>query len=253
LFSGNSANGVAGGIYNYVGILTVADSTFSGNSANSIGGLFNFGGTLTVTGSTFSGNSAGFGGGGLHNDQGPATVTNSTFSGNQTANAGGGVSNTGGTLTIANSTFSGNSGPIGGSVYNYFGTVTLKSTVLAGSTAGGECAGDNPTYIDGGYNMADDGTCAFNAIGSANSVSAASLNLGTLASNGGPTQTIAPRVGSAVIDVIPNGTNGCGTTLTKDQRGITRPQNLTCDIGAFEFSPNDLLPIIKRRGQLTSQ
>lgn len=62
--------------------------------------------------------------------------------------------------------------------------------------------------------------------------------------NGGPTQTIALEQGSPAIDAIPVGVNGCGTTITTDQRGITRPQGSGCDIGAVEVerqSPAQLL------------
>ena len=52
---------------------------------------------------------------------------------------------------------------------------------------------------------------------------------------GDPLLTLMPRAGSPVIDAIPNGTNGCGTTLTTDQRGAPRPINGKCDIGAVEY------------------
>ncbi|MDW8392512.1 MAG: hypothetical protein RMK84_20585, partial [Oscillochloridaceae bacterium] len=61
------------------GTLTVTNSTFSGNSAAGLGGgIYNDGGTLTVTNSTFSGNSAsaGGGGGGLYVPGGTATLKN---------------------------------------------------------------------------------------------------------------------------------------------------------------------------------
>jgi hypothetical protein len=56
--------------------------------------------------------------------------------------------------------------------------------------------------------------------------------LGPLASNGGPTQTIALLKGSPAIDYIPLAL--CPKT---DQRGHKRPDNpheSACDIGAFE-------------------
>jgi hypothetical protein len=62
--------------------------------------------------------------------------------------------------------------------------------------------------------------------------------LGTLADNGGPTQTIAPNVDSPLIDKIPPGVNGCGTSVTTDQRGVPRPQGAGCDIGAVEVTGN---------------
>jgi hypothetical protein len=61
-----------------------------------------------------------------------------------------------------------------------------------------------------------------------------------LANNGGPTQTCALPVGSSAIDGIPNGLSGCGTTFTRDQRFVVRPQPAAgaCDVGAYEaFGP----------------
>jgi len=57
-------------------------------------------------------------------------------------------------------------------------------------------------------------------------------NLGHLANNGGPTFTRVPNPPSMAIDAIPNGTNGCGTTLTTDLRGAPRPINRRCDTPA---------------------
>jgi hypothetical protein len=57
-----------------------------------------------------------------------------------------------------------------------------------------------------------------------------------LANNGGPTQTYALLPGSPAIDQIPPGINGCGTSVSTDQRGVSRPQGSGCDIGAYELS-----------------
>ena len=54
--------------------------------------------------------------------------------------------------------------------------------------------------------------------------------LGPLADNGGPTQTHAVLPGSPAIDAIPAG----DCVVATDQRGIARPRDSGCDIGAFE-------------------
>jgi len=68
-------------------------------------------------------------------------------------------------------------------------------------------------------------------------VTAAALNLGALADNGGPTMTHALLPGSVAIDRIPAAmcVDDGGQPLTEDQRGVARPQGATCDVGAFEY------------------
>ena len=51
--------------------------------------------------------------------------------------------------------------------------------------------------------------------------------------NGGPTETLALRRGSAAINGVPEGGAHCPAT---DQRGVRRPEGRACDIGAFEFA-----------------
>ena len=49
--------------------------------------------------------------------------------------------------------------------------------------------------------------------------------LGPLAFNGGPgMETMALRSGSPGLNVVPSTSNGCGTTVATDERGVARPQ-----------------------------
>ena len=57
----------------------------------------------------------------------------------------------------------------------------------------------------------------------------ASPELGPLADNGGPTQTQALLPGSPAIDSADD--SACPAT---DQRGVSRPQGASCDVGAYE-------------------
>jgi CSLREA domain-containing protein len=205
--------------------LTVADGKDSGAG----GGLLNDGGEVKVRNSTFSGNSSQRFGGGIANF-GALEVTNSTFSGNSAPN-GGGISNGfRATLEVTNSTFSGNSATqSGGGIINE-GSTTLKNTIVANSTQGGNCVGP---ITDAGYNIEDGTSCGFDP--NNNSMpSTEPLLADSLANNGGPTKTIALLEGSPALNAIPNATNGCGTQITTDQRGVSRPQGSGCDIGAFE-------------------
>jgi CSLREA domain-containing protein len=225
-----------GGIFNDQGTLKVFNSTFSGNSADvsasaNGAGIFNDQGTLEVFNSTFSKNSAGNLGGGIENFQGTLKVFNSTFSKNR-AGGGGGIFTFAGTLEVSNSTFSENSADHGGGIYKHLGGATLSNTIVANSPSGGNCGSELIT--DGGYNVDDGTTCGFEEANNSKPSTDPRLDPDGLKNNGGPTRTIALLRGSPAINAIPQGDNGCATTIRKDQRGVTRPQGAGCDIGAFE-------------------
>ncbi|WP_083918733.1 Ig-like domain-containing protein [Rudaea cellulosilytica] len=249
IVAGNSVSGMlhttyGGGIYNSdSATITLVDSTLSGNSAIGSfgsgygGGIFNRG-TISLTGSTLSGNSAIGGGtangGGLWN-AGNGTLTNSTLSGNSASAElalGGGIYNVSTTPpTLVSVTLSGNSviGGIAGfgdgisnNVANTF-PMSLTNTVIADSCAG--------AFTDNGGNLDSGTSCGFTA---ATSKSNATLNLGPLANNGGPTQTMLPSVGSMAIDAGIDSVCTAAPVNGVDQRGIPRPQGAHCDSGAVE-------------------
>ena len=240
--SGNTTNYEGGGIISS-GTLTVTDSTISGNSANAGGGIATYGTVTTVTNSTLSGNTADSDGGGIFN-RGTMTVTNSTISGNSvgdpifSSSRGGGIFN-GGTMTVTNSTISGNSASIGvnsrgGGIFNG-GTVTVTNSLFTANTAphSANCAGGPDA--DSSNIVEDNDGCG----GSSGAVqkTAAEINLGPLADNGGPTLTHALLPGSVAIDFLaPDGSGNC--SLATDQRGVTRPQGGGCDVGAYEVVQN---------------
>src|SRR6266850_2038777 len=232
-FYGNvSYFGGGGGIANF-GTLTVINSTFEGNSAFIGGGIANFG-TLTVTNSKFIGNHGNYSGGGGIYSLGTLTVSNSTFSGNISFSNGGGIYNEGGpSVTVTNSTFSDNGSYSGrgGGIFNP-GRLTLRNTIVANSIFGGNCSFGSSLVDDGG-NLDTDGTCV-------GTISPDPL-LGPLQNNGGPTQTLAIPMASPAF----GGANVANCPAT-DQRGVLRPQFLSCDIGAYEFgTANSLLAALR--------
>lgn len=209
-----------------------ANTTFLGNVG---GGLNNDGGTVSISNSTFAYNSAtgGFGGG-LSNSLGTLSISNSTIANNSATYGGGGIYNLD-TVNITNSTIANNSG---GGIYNdccyptYTPTLTISRSIVA-ANAGGDCfnLAFNDTLADQGYNLSSDSSCGFTGTGSLQNTNP---KLGPLASNGGPTQTIALLNGSPASDAIPLTSALCPKT---DQRGHKRPDNLhesACDIGAYE-------------------
>ena len=259
-----------GGIGNS-GMLTVNNSTLSGNSASvggctkacrsGGGGIYNDG-TLTINRTTISGNGANIGacvlgcyaqGGGIYNG-GALAISNSTLSGNIASMVGcdafcyaqgGGIYNYySSTLTINNSTISGNSAKFikctGSACYvqggGIFGSATLQNSIVANNDARGlpwNCYG---TITSKGYNLGSDGTCRFNNTGDLNNTDP---KLGPLQNNGGPTQTQALLDGSPAIDAgnLSGCTDGKGHLLKTDQRGKPRPDKEDtggCDMGAYE-------------------
>ena len=202
--------------------------------------MYNDDSSPTLINVTFSSNSAATDGGGIYNDVSSPTLTNVTFSSNSAATFGGGIWNSVDSNPIlTHVTISGNSAVVGGGLYTESPptTPTLDNTILAGNTAafGPDCYGD---MVSGNYNLVGNPSdCDF--VIQANDQIGADPLLGPLADNGGETQTRALLIGSPAIDAIPFGVNGCGITVTSDQRGEDRPYPAGgyCDIGAYEYVP----------------
>jgi chitodextrinase len=258
-FTGNSApssSGTSGGGINNNGTLNLSTSTFTGNSAQEGGGVFNqktatitndaftsntatiYGGgallnaagTMTVTGSTFTGNT-GPGGGAIDNDT-TLSISDSTFNGNTGGTNGGGAIINFGPTTMTQTTVTGNSSPYGANILNYTGfTLKISMSIVGNGQGGGPNCGGGQPLTDAGYNIDTGSSCGFSTAN--HSLSSTNPQLGPLASNGGPTKTMALPVGSPAVDAIPASTPGC--TGTTDQRGITRTQGAGCDIGAYEL------------------
>lgn len=229
--NGNAGGGSGGGIYNaYDGTLTVTNATFSNNSAIfGGGGIYNDGGTLTVTNATFSSNSARFGGG-IYN-YGMLTVTNATFSSNS-ATYGGGVYSFD-TLTVTNSTFSGNSATTsGGGVYNT-AVLTLKNTLIANSTNGGDCVTIIALSGTNNNNLIEDSANACGLTHGVNgNIIGSDPNLGAL--TGSPAY-FPLNPGSPAIDAGDDVTCAAAPVSSQSQNSVTRPQGPQCDIGSYEL------------------
>ena len=142
-----------GGIIND-GILTMTNSTISGNTASTGGGITN-NGTISVTESTISDNRAmgpsnggpKSAGGGIYNN-GTLTVTNSTISDNMATESssqvlGGGIyNNSNGSLTVTDSTISGNtSSGFGAGIYSQGTGLTVNGSTISDNTASSSGAG----------------------------------------------------------------------------------------------------------------
>ena len=182
--------------------IVLSNSTVSGNSSGDINGGIAF----------YSG---GGGGGGARGDVAPIRIEFTTVTGNSAVDIGGvGIS-------------------------SYYGT-SIVGSVISGNTA----ATDPDIGFEPGSNTTADVSASLIGVDSSSgtlnldTASATLLGqdplLGPLADNGGPTFTHLPGAGSPLIDAIPSGEAGCGTTVVVDQRGEARPQGDGCDIGSLE-------------------
>ena len=167
------------------------------------------------------------------------TLTNTTLSGNSSGGRGGAIwsspnAGVGGATILQNVTFAANEAGEAGAAIDFAGGSTgFQNTVVALSTAGGNCAFSGGIRLTAGYNLDDDGSCTFDGTGDRLSVAS---GLGPLADHGGPTDTHLPDPGSPLIDA--GNPTGCiepdGAPLEADQRGVPRPQGPACDIGSVE-------------------
>ncbi|HET6975060.1 MAG TPA: Ig-like domain-containing protein [Pyrinomonadaceae bacterium] len=272
--SGNNASRVFN--INSGKTVSIIGLTISGGNAANGGGILNDG-ALTVVNSTISGNSATSDGAGIGNTATATSMTliNTTISGNTANGFGGGVDVLGGAATIINATITNNHGDNdntagggAGGLRNQGGTVTMHNTIVAGNFSGSGTgtrndiegalqAASSNNLIGDGTNMTGitDGVNG-NQVGS--SGSPINPQLGSLADNGGLTQTHALLSTSTAIEAGSNanlpvdtfdldGDANTAETLPVDQRGTGFPRvadsadaNVvqTVDIGAFELHPS---------------
>lgn len=237
---GNVGGGVAFGEYFGIG----------GGGAGLGGAIFNHAGMLTLINTTLVGNQAAGGTGGTRAQGGTA------FSAGNGSGLGGAVFNLNGSVSVSFSTLAGNTADNGGALYSlgytsdgtggtgsHAASVTLANSILANSIGSGDndlivdqpgstAAGANKaasTFNPSGPNLVMASAALGGATGLPTNFISEDPKLGTLSSNGGPTQTLLPGADSLAIDAA-----AC-TDLNADQRGLARPQGAQCDLGAVEY------------------
>ncbi len=206
-----------------------------------VGGAILNSGVLTVVGCTFAGNYAE--GGGAITSNGTLTLMQCTFAGNSTTDLGGNAIFNFGSLAVTQCTISNNfSARNGGAIRcEQNGNLTLTNSIVAGNTASDPgtdilSIGLGPVLTVSGTNIVQS-IAGLSQTGSGTIINADPL-LVSLGSYGGPTNTMIPKLGSPAIDhgsnaSVPNDP-ATGLPFTTDQRGKTRIQNGSVDIGAVE-------------------
>ncbi len=228
---------------------TLDGFTITAGNANSAspndhgGGMYNDASSPTLANVTFSGNSADGGGGGMYNDNySSPTLTKVAFSSNSTTGGSGAMYNDNfSSPMLTNVTFSGN----GGGMYNYdYSSPTLTNVTFSANFGVGmnNSSRSNPQICNtifwgnsGGQIMNSDSTPIISdsvvqdgyPLGT--NIITADPKLGPLGNYGGSTLTVPLMPGSSAIDA--GNDAACPST---DQRGVARPQGAHCDIGAYE-------------------
>jgi hypothetical protein len=225
--------GYGGALAQMAGTSVISRATFRANAA--------FGGASASTSGAqpASGGAIYFGGGKmdlLNCTLAQNSVRPGVNSGNGTSalGSGGGI-HSGALLTISSCTIASNRASDfasnqsqGGGVYAGGGTVELRNTILAGNSVNSIASSNwfGQAHVDLGRNLSSDSTPTWSGGTSLNNTDA---RLFPLASNGGPTPTMALRVGSPALNFA-SPTNSPAT----DQRGVARPQGAGPDAGAWE-------------------
>ena len=228
--------------------------------------IFNLNGTgasltlkgLTLSGGTAYSNTQNLTGGAIYAPTGTTlTLDRCTLSDNTASNAsiGGGAIRCVGTLVMMRCTLSGNSSTVagGGAIFlNNSASATLTHCTIAGNTAattgGGISNGTGSlvlNYCIAAGNTAPANTNINGTFTGSSSLTSGDPLLGTLASNGGPTQTMALLAGSPARDAA------TGSPSTSDQRGYAII-NSTPDIGAYEAQLGPIANATAQEGVATA-
>ena len=198
---GDATAACGAGIYNNnAATINITNSTIADNScaqatADGAGLFKGAGGILNISNSTFYGNSTGDDGGAMRLDVSNVAITNSTFFNNTAGNRGGAVQVSGATTTIEFSTFSNNTANGagtpngGGAIQISAGSAAINRSILANSAP--VTAKDCDQSATGSGVITNLLVEAQNdCTGTPTSTADPALAV-ALASNGGPTQTLA--------------------------------------------------------------
>ncbi|WP_439624843.1 cadherin domain-containing protein [Gemmata sp.] len=246
---GNGGNGGRGGNGGY-GVVTDGNGGRGGNGGNGgVAGVVRGGGVYlnTTAGSTVANATVGFntltapsvtsrggagGSGGSGDTNGLGGASGSDWAGTAT-NEGGGVYAIG-TVTVANATVAFNSTGLAGG-----GTGVKFINTIVGSNTGTDVIPTAAAFTSAGHNLIGSRTGTTGFGGNGDLVNVTPGLVSTLALRGGKTPVFAFQSSTSLaVDAGTDPASVLGTSLTTDQRGLTRPIGSAPDIGAFESATN---------------
>ncbi len=256
--NGGGLNNASAGSPAVPGTLTIDNCVISNNIATGSGGAMqNFStSTVSISNTTISVNAAqGTTGGGGGQYNGGVRFTNVTFA-NNTAPSGGGFQSNGtlGTI-VTNVTVVGNNSTTNGGGFHR-GTTNVNFFIRNTIVAGNNGPAASPDVTNSANGLQSQGNNIIGTVGTSTGWIASDLLntaplLGALADNGGFGQTFLPQTGSPAIDTGQNcvldatcTANNPPANVTADQRGVTRPQGPSVDIGSVEVAASSGAPAI---------
>ena len=237
LKDGDAGSGSGGGIFLGGTSSLVRGCVVTGNKAADGAGIFLGGSNSVIADCEITGNTASNDGGGV-GAFANGTIYNSTISGNTATNGGGGIYLNAGMSSVLHCTLSGNTALNGGGMF--LGAVTVMSTVAADNTATGTGPDLNTTTAAVSFSLVKD-AAGSNVVDGTNDNKVADPQLGALASNGGPTKTMAISTSSPATNAGTSVSLATGGLLLGpqcfDQRGVGFPRwyGAAPDMGAYEL------------------
>ena len=267
-----------GAIYNDGGRVNISQATLSDNAAPSYGGgIYNANtGTVNILQTALLHNQAAAGGA-IYNLSGLVNVGNSTLSGNAALADGGAIYQNQGALNLSQVTVYANTadqdglnGGNGGGLFNQNGMTTVAGSIVAGNVDGGadevqpDLSGD---FYSQGYNVVGNhqgvgsgGTGFFDGVNGdqvGNTVDPLDPGLNPLSGwpayhslqPDSPARNAGNPAGCRYLSHGDNPLFAAEQLIGVDQRGLPRPQETACDVGAIETQSIQLA--VLKTAQLT--
>ncbi|MBK9924359.1 MAG: hypothetical protein IPP66_03625 [Anaerolineales bacterium] len=244
-FSDNSAIS-GGGVYNTSSSPGLTNVAFVGNSADEGGGMMNYMSSPSLKNVTFDTNAVTAIGGGIYNYIGSSPYLMNVLFSNNLAGSGGGMANNNSNPSLTNVTFNNNTAVnLGGGIINSDSSISLLNVTMSENTAmsGGGVSNDIGSNLMiknsilwsnvGGELVNGNATVSYSIV-QGGYAGAGNLNVDPLLSGLSHNGGFTKTMALlAGSPAIDAGNDAvCATT---DQRELTRPQQSHCDMGAFEY------------------